>query len=145
MAGFIGSPKMNFLAATVLSASAGDAVVQLESGVQIRCAVDAARARAGDKVTLGVRPEHFETATAGQADNAIATTVTFVESLGSTTHAYCEYPGAAETLVCELDGATRLHNGAPLTLASPVTRTYLFDADGKAFRRHVAQAQQEAA
>ena len=120
-------------------------MVQLESGVQIRCAVDAARARAGDKVTLGVRPEHFETATAGQADNAIATTVTFVESLGSTTHAYCEYPGAAETLVCELDGATRLRNGAPLTLAIPVTRTYLFDADGKAFRRHVAEAQQEAA
>jgi len=145
VAGFIGSPKMNFLAATVVSASAGDAVVQLESGVQIRCAVDAARAKSGDKVTLGVRPEHFETAAAGQADNAIATTVTFVESLGSTTHAYCEYPGAAETLVCELDGATRLRNGAPLTLAIPVTRTYLFDADGKAFRRHVAEARQEAA
>ena len=145
VAGFIGSPKMNFLAATVVSADAGAAVVQLETGAQIRCEVDAAGARPGDKVTLGVRPEHFEAAAAGQADNVIATSVTFVESLGSTTHAYCDYPGAAETLVCELDGATRLKNGAPLSLAVPAARTYLFDADGRAFRRLAVEARQEAA
>ncbi len=145
VAGFIGSPKMNFLAATVVSADTGVAVVQLETGAQIRCEVDAAGARPGDKVTLGVRPEHFETAVAGQSGNVIATTVTFVESLGSTTHAYCDYPGAAETLVCELDGATRLRNGAALALSIPAARSYLFDAEGRAFRRHVADAQQEAA
>ena len=145
VAGFIGSPKMNFLAASVVSADASAALVQLETGAQIRCEVDAARAKPGDKVTLGVRPEHFEAASAGQAGNVIATSVTFVESLGSTTHAYCDYPGVAETLVCELDGATRLKNGAPLSLAVPAARTYLFDADGKAFRRHVVEAQQEAA
>ena len=145
MAGFIGSPKMNFLAAKVVSADAGAAVVQLESGAQVRCEVDAGRAKAGDKVTLGVRPEHLEIAAGAQASNAIATTVTFVESLGSTTHAYCEYPGAAETLVCELDGATRLKNGAALSLGIPAARAYLFDADGQAFRRHVVDEQQEAA
>jgi multiple sugar transport system ATP-binding protein len=145
VAGFIGSPKMNFLGATIVSADAGAAVVQLESGAQVRCEVDAARARAGGKVTLGVRPEHLETAAAGQPGNVIATTVTFVESLGSTTHAYCDYPGVAETLVCELDGGTRLRHGAALALAIPASRTYLFDADGKAFRRHVAEQQQEAA
>jgi multiple sugar transport system ATP-binding protein len=145
VAGFIGSPKMNFLGATIVSADAGAAVVQLESGTQIRCEVDAAGARGGDKVTLGVRPEHLETAAAGQPANVIATTVTFVESLGSTTHAYCDYPGIAETLVCELDGGTRLRSGAALPLAIPASRTYLFDADGKAFRRHVVEAQQEAA
>jgi len=145
VAGFIGSPKMNFLAATIVSADAAHALVRLETGAQIRCDVDAARARPGDKVTLGVRPEHFEAAAAGQADNVIATSVTFVESLGSTTHAYCDYPGAAETLVCELDGATRLKNGAPLSLAVPAARTYLFDAEGRAFRRLAVESQQEAA
>ncbi|MDP9124870.1 MAG: ATP-binding cassette domain-containing protein, partial [Pseudomonadota bacterium] len=49
VAGFIGSPKMNFLGATVVSADAGAALVQLETGAQIRCEVDAARATAGDK------------------------------------------------------------------------------------------------
>jgi multiple sugar transport system ATP-binding protein len=145
VAGFIGSPKMNFLEATVVAADGGAAVVRLQTGAQIRCVVDASRAAIGDKVTLGVRPEHLEAASGGATDNVIATRVTFVESLGSTTHAYCEYPGAAETLVCELDGATRLRNGAPVTLAIPAARTYLFDAAGQAFRRHVADAQQEAA
>ncbi|MBC7662843.1 MAG: TOBE domain-containing protein, partial [Caulobacter sp.] len=145
VAGFIGSPKMNFLAATVVSADARGAVVRLETGAQVRCEVDAARAHAGDKVTLGVRPEHLDPAPPGQAGNVIATTVTLVESLGSTTHAYCEYPGVAETLVCELDGATRLRNGAALALAMPAARAYLFDAHGRAFRRHVRDGQQEAA
>jgi len=145
VAGFIGSPKMNFLEASVVSADSGAAVVRLQTGAQIRCVVNASRAAVGEKVTLGVRPEHFEAAAPGATDNVIATSVTFVESLGSTTHAYCDYPGAAETLVCELDGATRLRNGAPLSLAIPAARTYLFDAAGQAFRRHVAEERQEAA
>ena len=145
VAGFIGSPKMNFLAATIVSADAGGALVQLETGAQIRCDVDAARAKPGDKVTLGVRPEHFEAAAPGLASNVIATAVTFVESLGSTTHAYCDYPGAAESLVCELDGALRLKSGAALSLVVPEARAYLFDADGQAFRRHAVDARQEAA
>ena len=146
VAGFIGSPKMNFLEATIVGADSGAAVVELQTGARIRCVVDASRAAAGDKVTLGVRPEHFVAAAPGATDNVIATSVTFVESLGSTTHAYCDYPAAAETLVCELDGATRLRSGASLALAAPAARTYLFDAAGQAFRRHVADdAQQEAA
>ena len=145
VAGFIGSPKMNFLEATIVSADADGAVVRLQTGAEIRCNVDAARAHGGDKVTFGVRPEHLEAAPAGRTDNVIATTVTFVESLGSTTHAYCDYPGVAETLVCELDGATRLRNGSALSLAVPAERAYLFDAGGQAFRRHVPHEQQEAA
>ncbi len=141
VAGFIGSPKMNFIAAEVVSANADQAVVRLSTGAQVVCNVDAARARPGDKVSLGIRPEHFERRPHGIAElphNVIATTVTFVESLGSTTHAYCDYPGASETLVCELDGATRLRNGAPLSLTIPPHRAYLFDTAGHAFRRHVA-------
>ena len=71
--------------------------------------------------------------------------MTFVESLGSTTHAYCDFPGADESLGCELDGAMRLKNGAALSLLVPAARAYLFNADGKAFRRHAREAQQEAA
>jgi multiple sugar transport system ATP-binding protein len=144
VAGFIGSPKMNFLSAEVVSAGTDGAVVRLASGVEIRCQVDAVRARPGDTVTLGVRPEHFEAAAAAMP-NVIDTQVTFVESLGSTTHAYCDYPGVADGLVCELDGATRLRSGAALALAIPAARTYLFDGEGAAFRRLVVEQQQEAA
>ena len=142
VAGFIGSPRMNFIAAELVEGSATAATVKLGSGAFIRCAVDAARAKAGDKVTLGVRPEHL---VAGVADNAIETTVTFVESLGSSTHAYCAFPGVDEAITCELDGRMRLRNGERLTLSLPEEACYLFDAVGHAFKRLAVVDQQRAA
>jgi multiple sugar transport system ATP-binding protein len=142
VAGFIGSPKMNFLAAQVVEASAAQAVVRLASGALVRCEVDASGAKAGDTVTLGLRPEHFRR---DGADNRIETTITFVESLGSTTHAYCEYAGLDEPLTVELDGAARLRNGTTLSLSIPAASTYLFDAGGRAFRRHVHADERQAA
>jgi multiple sugar transport system ATP-binding protein len=146
VAGFIGSPKMNFIAAEIVSADTQHALVRLETGAQVRCLVDAGAARAGDKVTLGIRPEHMRAARGAEsgAENVLATRITFVESLGSTTHAYCDYPGAQETLVSELEGATRLHNGDALALSVPPARAYLFDATGHAFRRLAAPATHDA-
>jgi multiple sugar transport system ATP-binding protein len=138
VAGFIGSPRMNFIEAQVVSADAQGALVKLGSGAQIRCAVDASGAREGDKVTLGVRPEHF---LVGAGDNALEASVTFVESLGGTTHAYCAYPGLDEALTCELDGRTRVRQGEALKLGVPSEAAYLFDAEGRALRRHAARLQ----
>jgi len=137
VAGFIGSPKMNFIEAELLRGSASEAVVKLADGAQIRAQVDASRAKPGDKVTLGIRPEHVEI---GAAENLIATTVTFVESLGGTTHAYCAYPGVEDALTCEFDGRTRVRSGDPLSLALPADHCYLFDAEGHAFKRLAPQA-----
>jgi multiple sugar transport system ATP-binding protein len=134
VAGFIGSPKMNFVQATLAEASAGHALVRLRDGECIRCDVDAGGAKAGAAVTLGVRPEHFH---AGGNVNTIAATVTFVESLGGRTQAYCDFPGVEDALTCDFDGRTRLKAGQKLTLGIPADAAYLFDADGRAFRRHV--------
>jgi multiple sugar transport system ATP-binding protein len=142
VAGFIGSPRMNFIEARLIDGSATEATVKLGTGALIRCDVNAAAARAGDKVTLGVRPEHL---VSGTPDNSIETSVTFVESLGSTTHAYCAYPGVEEALTCELDGRMRLKNGDLLTLSLPAASCYLFDAEGRAFRRHATVDKQRAA
>src|SRR5262249_23712411 len=60
VAGFIGSPRMNFLEGQIETAGAQHAVVRLASGDTVRAAVDARAARPGQAVTLGVRPEHFE-------------------------------------------------------------------------------------
>jgi multiple sugar transport system ATP-binding protein len=142
VAGFIGSPKMNFIQAEVVEASAGHALVRLVNGAQIRCDVDASHARPGDKVTLGVRPEHLHQ---GPDTNTIETRVTFVESLGSTTHAYCAFPGAEEDLTCELNGFSGVKNADMLTLGIPSDCCYLFDAAGMAYTRHVAQERKRAA
>ena len=58
--------------------------VKLASGALIGCAVHASAAQPGDKVTLGIRPEHL---VVGGTHNPLETVVTFVQSLGSSTHA----------------------------------------------------------
>ena len=135
VAGFIGSPKMNFLAAEFVEGSAQHATVKLAGGETVRCDVDGSAGRPGDKLTLGVRPEHF---VVGGATNRLDATVTFVEQLGSTTHAYCAFPGVQEDLTCELDGRMRVQSGQRLTLSVPADAGYLFDAEGRAWQRHVA-------
>jgi multiple sugar transport system ATP-binding protein len=137
---------MNLLDATVVDASATGATVQLPSGEAIRCAVDAVAARLGDKVTLGVRPEHLR---AGVADNALHTTVTFVESLGSMTYAYCRHAGADsgldEVITCAVEGDRDIADGDALALGVPVDKAYLFNADGQAFPRLITARQRHAA
>ncbi len=142
VAGFIGSPAMNFIDATVVEAAASGAAVRLAGGELIRCAVDAAAARPGEKVKLGVRPEHLH---AGVTDNALQCTVTFVESLGSMTYAYCSNPGVEDVITCALEGERRVLGGQALPLAVPEGKAHLFDAGGRAFRRLVAAEQRHAA
>ncbi len=142
VASFIGSPGMNFLTATVLEAAAGGASVKLGGGEVIRCAVDASGAKPGDTVQLGVRPEHLR---AGVPDNALQTQVTFVESLGSMTYAYCSNPGIDDVITCAVEGDRPIAIGASLPLSVPVAKAYLFDGTGRAFPRLAAQPQAHAA
>jgi len=133
VAGFMGSPKMNFITGEIVEASAAAATVRLKSGALIRVEVDAAKAKPGDAVTLGVRPEHF---VANASANTIESTVTFIESLGSTTHAYFAYPGVEDALTCDLAGRATLAVGDTLKIGIPADCCHLFDAQGAAFKRH---------
>ncbi|TDP63109.1 ABC transporter ATP-binding protein [Roseateles toxinivorans] len=138
VAGFIGSPKMNLLTGELAAVSSGRAEVRLAGGLTMLALVDASRARVGDKVTLGVRPEHIRV---GGEGNLLQSTVAFVESLGGTTFAYCPYPGLEEPLTCQFEGRNgcdRLRAGTALDLQFPAEALYLFDAEGRAFRRQAA-------
>ena len=66
VAGFIGSPKMNFMPATVTTSTSGGTTVQLASGASLTVTVKPGRQKAGDEVTLGVRPEHMRPAGDGR-------------------------------------------------------------------------------
>jgi multiple sugar transport system ATP-binding protein len=132
VAGFIGSPRMNFLPGTIVEAGAQGARVKLPGGQELRAAVDAARAAAGEQVLVGLRPEHLNP---DASDNALEVKVTFVESLGSSTQAYCSLPGVEEPLSCIIQGHGRFHDGATLKLGIRPEDVYLFDAKELAFRR----------
>ena len=79
VAGFIGSPKMNFVEATLVSATPAEATVRLNDGATVRTAVDATSQAAGSRLTLGVRPEHVRL----RADGRWRATVELVEPMGN--------------------------------------------------------------
>ena len=135
VAGFIGSPRMNFIDAEIVDASARHAQLRVRNGALIRCEVDGSSCRAGDKVTLGVRPEHLTASAPIESGNVLEATVTFVESLGSITHAYCVFPGVEDALTCELSGKARVRAGDILPLTVAPEACYVFGANGKALRR----------
>ena len=132
VAGFIGSPKMNLLSVEIVEAAPTGATVKTAAGETIRVAVDAGTAKAGDAVTLGVRPEHL---TMTGDDDALTAEVMFVETLGATTMAHLKHPASEDTLTIQLAGDLRAKAGEPLTLHVPAKQAHLFDANGKAFRR----------
>src|SRR5690606_25649484 len=78
VAEFIGSPRMNLIPGELVGASEHGARVRTGAGDVLEIAVDAAAAKAGEAVTLGVRPEHLTVGTA----EGVAATVTFAETLG---------------------------------------------------------------
>lgn len=130
VAEFIGSPKMNLLPAEIVRASATGATVRTAAGDTVKVDVDASRAAPGDTVTLGVRPEHL--GLAGKGD-AVAATVTFVETLGHATYAYLSAGETAVTVL--LPGDVRPGVGEALKLRAPSGQTHLFDRAGVAFPR----------
>lgn len=137
VAGFIGSPKMNLIPAEIVTASATGATVRTVGGDTVggdtlNASVDASRAKAGDAVMLGVRPEHLTLA--GTA-NALSTTASFVETLGHATYAYVTTAGSKDTLTVQLPGDVRPAMGDALELHVAADQAHLFDADGMAFQR----------
>ena len=68
VAGFIGSPRMNFLAAEVAARrTAANRASAAASGLRLTVPVADGRCAAGDKVTIGVRPEHLRIVDPAQA------------------------------------------------------------------------------
>jgi multiple sugar transport system ATP-binding protein len=118
VAGFIGSPSMNFIAGTV---QAGEAGPELAAGDGSRFPLPAGAAEPGRQVTLGIRPEHVEVA----PDGPVALEVDVVEPTGAETHFYCR-AGAAPFCVA-VHERLDLAPGGKLRLAFPGQRTHLFD------------------
>jgi len=139
VAGFLGSPKMNFIRGKVAGAEADATAVELESGDVLRVEVDGRSVRPGDAVTIGIRPEHLSPA---NDTNRIVVKVDFVESFGDATVVYAGFPGAEESLTVKLPGDLRAVAGEPLALGMSSLACHLFDGSGAALpRRARASAQ----
>ena len=122
VAGFIGSPAMNFLPAR----AEGGARFTLLAGGSIVAAVGGAPA--GAAVSVGLRPEHLRPATA--ADALLSGTVEMVEQLGADTLIHIGH--GADTITARLPHELRFEVGAAIHLTADPERVFLFDAESGA-------------
>ena len=127
VAGFIGSPKMNFIAVEVERSDGDAVVVSGQDVVGLAVAAPTAGLRAGDRLTLGVRP-HDLTATAA---TSIVGRIGLVERLGNETIVNLELPSGASWLAV-LDGDQALRRGESLALGVDPAKALLFDTQGRA-------------
>jgi ABC-type sugar transport system ATPase subunit len=130
VAGFIGSPAMNFFKATVQAKSASG-VTLAGPGVPAFALGSGAFAPAvGAEVTIGVRPEHLGAPADDASRFRVAGAVELVERLGETSYAYVR---AAEgvALVAETRGREAPRAGEPIGLAAAERDLHVFDAQGE--------------
>jgi multiple sugar transport system ATP-binding protein len=122
VAGFIGSPKMNFLTGKV---DANDrTLLHLDTGEVLRLPAHGFAQRAGEKVTLGIRPNHLR---AG-ADGPVAVQVRSVEQLGGESYVYGQTATGAPVTV-HSPGQTRIAIGDTIRVGAPEADIHLFDSD----------------
>ena len=121
VAGFIGSPKMNFLPATV---SGGD--ITLPGGRMHLAGTPDSLAE------VGVRPEHIRVGEEG--DGVLTGRLEATEHLGSDTFAILAIEGAARPLMVRLPGERRLERGADVSVTFDAEHAYGFDAEGRTVR-----------
>jgi multiple sugar transport system ATP-binding protein len=133
VAGFIGSPKMNFIETTVTAADGATATVNLPGGGSVTVPVQQGRAKSGDKVTLGIRPEHMSVALGGATGPAFPGQVFVVERLGGETFLYLKTDAGMMTVQTEGDSRVKTNDQVSITFAAETC--HLFDAQGQALQR----------
>ena len=124
VAGFIGSPRMNFLQATVTDASATSIKVALLdfANVEATFAVSGSSLNTGDAIVLGIRPEHFRP----DGDVKIETVVDVVENLGGISYAYSRSEDT-EPLTIDVKDDRSIEEGKTLKIGFNVSSAFLFD------------------
>jgi multiple sugar transport system ATP-binding protein len=125
VAGFIGSPKMNFLKAKIEQVGDADTTVSV-CGSSIRLP-RRLKGSAGQDVTFGIRPEHLGVADAGTALATVS--VDLVENLGGATMLYTTTPDGQQ-LTIALDGQQKVERGTNVKTSFDPARCHVFDASG---------------
>lgn len=124
VAGFIGSPAMNFLPAKV---DPDGRHVLLPGNHSV--ASSKAAGNGGRTVTAGIRPEHLREATEADADRVIEGQVDLVEALGADSIIHLRMDAEGGVLLARLPGTPRLKQGDRIRLAVEEGQLHLFDKE----------------
>ena len=122
VAGFIGSPSMNFLPARL---GEGGMTLEVPGGDRLTLAAGGLPAESGREITLGIRPEHFRLA--GDGDGVLHQTVTLIEHLGADTLVHGQFGSGNMDLTIRLPGISTVKVGERVRLAVEPEHLHLFD------------------
>jgi multiple sugar transport system ATP-binding protein len=125
VAGFIGSPQMNFLELTVEAQRENGLACVAEGLGKLMLPIRAEAAIDQKKVTLGIRPEHVRV-TATESSVRLPAVVNIVENLGSENLLHAEF-AENQLLVARIAGGVAPERNHRLTLFLPAEHLYLFD------------------
>ena len=134
VAGFIGSPQMNFLGARIIAASDAGVRVMLDATPgresQASLLIDGL-AKPEQHVMLGIRPEHVVLGPTSVPSLALTAMIERVEQLGAESFLYCTLEGS-ERLTVHTPGQVAFESGTQIEVSLPVAETHVFDAaDGE--------------
>jgi multiple sugar transport system ATP-binding protein len=123
VAGFMGSPAMNFIPGK-LEGTGGKQRVTISGGVSLELP-SPVTSEAGRNIVLGVRPEHLTRAQNGAA-NTITASVALVEPTGSETHVVAKL--GAQEITAKFAPGHAPAMGETVALAVDMAKACLFDA-----------------
>ncbi|GLU34769.1 sn-glycerol-3-phosphate ABC transporter ATP-binding protein UgpC [Trinickia caryophylli] len=133
VAGFIGSPKMNFLEVRVQAAQGASVTIELPGGTPLALPFSAAGIAAGQTLTLGLRPEHLVENGHDGADAAMAGEVMVIEHLGGETLLHLRLADD-RTLQLKGSGESNAAEGQRVLAGFNIRHAHLFREDGRALQ-----------
>ena len=126
VAGFIGSPAMNFLMAGVTE---GGRAVVLPGGQRLAADLPGLARFEGRTVTVGLRPEHLDLA--GGEGEGMRLIVDHVELLGADTLVYGHFGTDGAAVTVRLAGVRNMDKNTVIPLSVPPGKLHLFDPETK--------------
>jgi len=133
VAGFIGSPKMNFLPVKVTGVEAERVQIELPDRQRVWLPVEGKEVTVGSNLSLGIRPEHL--LPSDIAEVTLSGVVQVVEQLGNETQIHIQIPAIRQNLVYRQNDVVLVEEGATFAIGLPPHRCHLFREDGTACRR----------
>jgi multiple sugar transport system ATP-binding protein len=128
VAGFIGSPTMNFFEGT-LSKNGSVRFDQTVPGlsVSITDAQYSARLKSAKDVTLGVRPEHISAKPESPTAQKVQAMIELTEPVGNEIFVYFKLGKASEQYICRIASDTHPEAGKPFDLYFDLSKAHFFD------------------
>jgi len=127
VAGFIGSPQMNFIPAEVAQAGGGGVQVRLPDGSTLSVLAESGGIRPGESVTLGIRPDHVTVRPTGMLTGRIS----LVEELGENHLLYIDTEHGLR-LTARASGDARHEIGDAVAVELSAEACHLFGKSGGA-------------